>query len=182
LSRVEDEALRNELGRLVSDVESVNQELRNYMFDLGPSVLEGRPLGDALQQLVEEFELRTGVTTMTDVEPQAAVLLAADAAEVIQIAREALSNIRRHAEARQVRLILRHDERQVQLAIEDDGEGFDVRLPRGPGRGLRNLEERATQLGGRLRVESAPGQGSAVMISVPLGRERMPIANGGRRE
>jgi PAS domain S-box-containing protein len=181
-SRVEDEALRNELVRLVSDVESVNQDLRNYLFDLGPSVLESRPLGEALQQLMEEFELRTGVTTATDVEPEAAVLLASDAAEVIQIAKEALSNIRRHAEARQVRLSLRRDERQVQLAIEDDGEGFDVRLPRGLGRGLRNLEERATQLGGRLRVESAPGQGSAVMISVPLGLERMLIANSWRRE
>jgi PAS domain S-box-containing protein len=171
LGRVEDGALRDELGRLATDVDSVNQDLRNYIFDLGPSVLEGRPLEDVLQQLVDEFELRTGLTTTADVESEAAALLSSKAAEVVQIAREALSNIRRHAEARQVRLSLRREGRQVRIAIEDDGEGFHVDRKRGFGRGLGNIEERAIQLGGRLQVESAPGQGSAVIISVPVGRE-----------
>jgi signal transduction histidine kinase len=175
LGRVEDGALRDELVRLVTDVESVNQDLRNYIFDLGPSALEGHPLEDVLQQIAEEFELRTGLTTTADVEPEAAVLLTSKAAEVVQIAREALSNIRRHAAARQVRLSLRREDRQVRMAIEDDGEGFHVDRNRGPGRGLRNIEERARQLGGRLKVESAPGQGSAVIISVPVGLERMLI-------
>jgi PAS domain S-box-containing protein len=175
LSRVEGGALRDELVRLVTDVESANQDLRNYIFDLGPSVLEGRPLEDVLQQLVEEFELRTGLTTKADVEPEAAVLLTSKAAEVVQIAREALSNIRRHAEASQVRLSLRREGVQVRIVIEDDGEGFEVDRNRQAGRGLRNIEERARQLGGRLNVESAPGQGSAVIISVPVGRDRTLI-------
>jgi PAS domain S-box-containing protein len=174
-SRVENGALRDELVRLVTDVESVNQDLRNYIYDLGPSVLEGRPLEDVLQQLVEDFELRTGLATSVEVEPEAAELLTSKAAEVIQIAREALSNIRRHARARRVQVSVRREGRQVRIAIQDDGAGFHVDRNRTSGRGLGNIEERARHLGGRLKVESAPGQGSAVIISVPVGRESMLI-------
>ncbi|HOG47477.1 MAG TPA: ATP-binding protein, partial [Anaerolineae bacterium] len=85
-----------------------------------------------------------------------------------RIAQEALSNIARHARAGRVELTLSVGEGSVTLAISDDGVGFDTQREYPGHLGLRSMAERAQGVGGRLEVTSAPGQGSWVLVTVPV--------------
>lgn len=103
-----------------------------------------------------------------DVDPALAVRLAEHATDVVQVAREALSNVGRHAHAATCRLSLRSETGGAVLAIEDDGRGFVPEERRDRGWGLRNLDERAHRMGGSLEISSVPGEGTTVRLHVPL--------------
>jgi signal transduction histidine kinase len=90
------------------------------------------------------------------------------AVQLASLAREALSNSLRHANARRVSLNLRAQGSACILEIQDDGRGFDLASPSGQGLGLRSIRQRATDLGGKLELESTPGVGTLVRIHVPL--------------
>ena len=154
------------LESAVEDVDHAIRDLRNYIFGLRPGVLADRQLDQALQQLGEEFAERTGVVTVVEINEQVASELASRGADIVQIVREALSNVGRHAEATTCRVRLQRDrEGRVVLEIDDDGSGFDPTAP-AVGMGLSNLRERATSLGGTLEVESSPSQGTTVRITL----------------
>ena len=103
----------------------VIRDLRNYIFGLRPGILADRHLGQALEELAGELQERTGVLTVTQVDPQAAAELAGRAADVVQLAREALSNVSRHARATTCRVSLYHQGDSAVLEVDDDGRGFD---------------------------------------------------------
>ena len=104
--------------------------------------------------------------TVVEVDGEVASLLASRAGDVVQLAREALSNVSRHGEAITCRISLRRDEGGVVLEIDDDGRGFDTGTTTW-GMGLRNLRERAESLGGALEVWSTPGEGTTVRATLP---------------
>ena len=90
-------------------------------------------------------------------------------AEVVQMLREALSNASRHARASEIVVTARLDRDPLLLTVADDGVGFDPSEARDNGHhGLRNMANRARQLDGRLDVQSRPGAGTRVELSVPL--------------
>ncbi len=97
--------------------------------------------------------------------------------ELYRIMQEGLTNVRRHAEARFVTLRLECDERHVHISLKDDGKGFDVEAVKNdPGKdrglGLTGMKERVALLGGRIIFKSAPGQGTEVIVDVPLPMEK----------
>jgi two-component system, NarL family, sensor histidine kinase DevS len=161
------EELRGRLQHAVDEVDRVIRDLRNYIFGLRPGILADRQLDQALQRLCEEFQERTGVVTIAEIDPQVAAELASQAGDVVQLAREALSNVSRHAEATTCRVSLYRDEDGRVLEIDDDGRGFDPAAATGTGQGLRNLRERAEGLGGRAETHSVPGQGTSVRVTIP---------------
>lgn len=153
----------------VNEIDRVIRDLRNYIFGLRPGILADRQLDQAIRHLAEDFEQKTGVTTAVEIDGTVAAELASRAGDVVQLAREALSNVGRHAEAATCRLRLARSEDGVALLeIDDDGKGFDPEAARGRGHGLGNLADRATSLGGRLNVESKAGEGTTVSIEIPL--------------
>jgi len=152
----------------VEEIDRVIRDLRNYIFGLRPGLLADRQLDQALWQLAEDFQARTGVVAATDIDVTVAAELGSRASDVLQLAREGLSNVGRHAQAATCRLSLfRRDDRAI-LEVDDDGRGFDPSAARGTGQGLRNLEERALALGGMLEVMSVPGEGTTLRVSLPL--------------
>jgi signal transduction histidine kinase len=161
------EELRGRLQDAVEEVDRVIRDLRNYIFGLRPGILADRQLDQALQRLCEEFQARTGVVTIAEIDPQVAAELASQAGEVVQLAREALSNVSRHAEAATCRVSLYRDEQGAVLEVDDDGLGFDPARATGAGQGLRNLRERARTLGGQAEIDSAAGSGTTVRVTVP---------------
>jgi signal transduction histidine kinase len=163
-----DEGLARRIEGAVGELDRVIRDLRNYIFGLRPGILADRQLGQALQELAGDFESKSGVTTVVDIDGDAAAELASRAGDVVQLAREALSNVGRHASAATCRLSLRRQDGSVILEIDDDGSGFDQEAAQGSGSGLANLEGRAAALGGTLRVESVPGQGTTVRLDVPV--------------
>jgi signal transduction histidine kinase len=154
------------LEAAVEDVDVAIRDLRNYIFGLRPGILADRQLDQALKELTSEFGARSGVVTVVEVDGDAASELASRAGDVAQLAREALSNVSRHAEATTCRVSLRPGAEGIVLEIDDDGRGFDVGTTT-PGMGLRNLRERAESIGGKLEIQSTPGDGTTVRASFP---------------
>ena len=161
-----DAEIARRLEMAVEDVDHAIRDLRNYIFGLRPGILADRQLDQALKEMTSEFGSRTGVVTVVDVDTQAASALASRAADVVQLAREALSNVGRHGAATTCRVSLQRGEGGLFLEIDDDGQGFDVEMTTW-GMGLNNLRERVESLGGVLQVESTPGSGTTVRATFP---------------
>ena len=85
---------------------------------------------------------------------------------VYRVVQEALQNVSRHSRASHAKILVEQPSGTVALTIEDDGAGFDP--PRTRGMGLLGIEERVKQLGGKFEVQSQPGKGTALRISLPV--------------
>ena len=128
----------------------------------------GMQLDQALHRLVEEFGERSGVLAIAEIDPKVAAELTGRATDIVQLAREALSNVSRHAEAATCRVSLYRDQTGAVLEIDDDGRGFNpAQAATGTGQGLRNLTERAEGLGGTAEIHSIPGEGTKVQVTIP---------------
>ncbi len=99
--------------------------------------------------------------------------------QLLRVVQEALSNVRKHARATEVNVRLTASHGRLQVVVADNGHGFDpTSYERGewPQFGLQTMRERAEAVGGRFRLRSAPGQGTTVMVSIPIGLEGMRSA------
>jgi len=142
-------------------------EARRSITSLRASPLENRPLAEALAALSRRFTADTGVRVrveMADVGPVPADV----EAEMFRIASEALTNVRKHAGAREASLRLDVLRRHLRLTVTDAGAGFHLRGARRRGFGLSGIEDRARAVGGRASIRSAPGRGTTVTATIPL--------------
>lgn len=163
----QDEGITVRIEGAVEDIDGAIRDLRNYIFGLRPGILADRQLDQALRELGAEFEERSGVVTVVDVDPGIAAELASIASDVVQVTREALSNVGRHAEATTCRVSLRRGVEGAVLVIDDDGRGFEPGAG-GKGLGIGNLRDRVTSLGGSLDITSSAGEGTTVRAVLPL--------------
>jgi signal transduction histidine kinase len=143
------------------------REMRLLIFELRPPLLEQEGLAASLRARLGEVEARSGLATSFAVEGEKHLPIAIEA-ELDRIAQEALNNTLKHAHASRIAVRLHVDDGCAELAVADDGVGFNATARRSDGGlGLRGMEERAARLGGRLVVESAPGRGTRVTAEVP---------------
>jgi PAS domain S-box-containing protein len=163
-----DPALRARMEKTVGRLDEVIRDLRNYIFGLRPGLAADRHLARALRELADQLEQQHGVACAVDVDEAVAARLAPRAADIVQVTREALSNVGRHASAATCRLSLRAEPGFAVLEVDDDGQGFEPGTGGGGGWGLRNLGERAAAMGGALDIESVPGEGTTVRLRLPL--------------
>jgi two-component system NarL family sensor kinase len=164
---------REQLTRALSMARQNLEEARRSVLDLRTTPLAGRPLADALAALGRDFNSDTGITVRVDATSDVALPLRVEA-ELYRIAQEALTNIRKHAHAREVRISLRQRGRVLMLSIRDDGRGFSPREARGGGHGLVGMRERARLIGGRLESSAQPGRGARVVARVPVPEQQEP--------
>jgi two-component system nitrate/nitrite sensor histidine kinase NarX len=131
--------------------------------------INSRGLLPALEDLISNFRKQTGMHVLLQKEWDATRLSASMEMQVLRIIQEALANTRKHSEAHTVRVLLRCDkENNYHILVEDDGVGMDRPAFSGhPGEhlGLSIMKERARYLGGDLRIESEPGEGTRVQLS-----------------
>jgi signal transduction histidine kinase len=128
-------------------------------------------LASVLAEYVEDFEDRSGIETDFQAsEPVTPVMLTPEAElQLLRIAQEGLTNVRKHANARHAWVTLRSSLEQVELTVADDGRGFDPRLPRGRQHvGLTGIRERAHSLGGTVTIATSPGQGTRLTVTAPI--------------
>ena len=153
--------LREGLVRISEDVHSLAYELHS-------SVLEELGLVEALRAACERLGRRSRVEVSLDLDPKADELTRDSAFCLFRVAQEALNNVARHSQGRMARVALQPMDGGVLLAVRDDGVGFD---PTGPGTrktlGLASMRERLRLVHGTLDIESAPGNGTAVIAWVP---------------
>jgi len=166
LTGVGDPAARTELERALDVTRTSLDEARRALRELRGSPLDGRPLPEAIAGLGRELTAETGVRVHVRSNSRSPLPSPVEE-QLFRIASEALTNIRRHAHARDVDVTLTRNGREVRLTIADDGTGF-ARRTRGQGFGIEGMRERARLVGGRLVVRSNPGGGTQVVAAVPV--------------
>jgi PAS domain S-box-containing protein len=157
-------SVREGLVRLSEDIHALSYRLH-------PAVLEDLGLAEALKAECERFSRQELVVTNVTLRELPAVVPPETALGLFRVAQEALRNVARHAQARRVEVSVRAQDGGLQLAVMDDGSGFAPAVQRErPSLGLASMRERVLLLGGELDIESAPGQGTTVLVWVPLGK------------
>ena len=170
------EEARAALGKMEAAVEAAVADVRQSILSLrtGP---EGG-LVPALHEYLAKFGDLAGLQTEVAVADGEDLPLDPVAQlQLLRIVQEALTNVRKHAQASRARLTLERQGDGIVVMVEDDGKGFDpqaVKRDRGQRFGLLTMEERAQAIGGVLRVDSASGQGTRVTLRVPLGKASLP--------
>jgi signal transduction histidine kinase len=162
-----------QLQEAVDTVDLAMRTVRDLALDLRPAILDDLGLAAALRWYADRFAQQTGVQTHLAVE-EIAPLDPAAATACFRIAQEALTNIARHAAAKNAWLELRRTGAGIELVVRDDGAGFDVaaaneRAQQGASLGLIGMQERASLAGGTFDVRSTPGTGTEVRASLPNG-------------
>lgn len=163
----ESERARTQLNRAMASLNRTIQDIRSYIFDLRREEAV-EDIESSLSHIIKDFHINTLIEVDFNVEGKRQKPLEPERAQnLYQIAREALANIARHAQARHVDVRLRYGERQLTLRIADDGVGFPSSGVNGAGRGLKNMRERAQLLEGALVVEGTPDEGVTVVLTIP---------------
>lgn len=139
---------------------------RNMSLLLRPSMLDDFGLIPALQWLARDAARRTGLRVNVDAPEIPDELPEEHKTCVYRIVQEALNNVARHAQARNVHITVRGETERVSVSIQDDGTGFDTRWVRGLG--LLGMEERVKHVGGRFMVDSHAGRGTTVSAELPI--------------
>jgi len=170
--------LRGRLAGAIAGMDTLIETLHALAFQLRPSVLDDLGLRQAVDSLVTELRERTGaqiectVTGEPRKEAESGTGLSPTASEnVYRIVQEALRNAVTHSGARRIRVDLRWGEERIDLAIEDDGRGFDRRRAGFDRLGILGMRERAELLNGTLELETRPGHGTRITVSIPCGQE-----------
>ena len=162
------------VDRAIDRLHTSIADIRRFVTELGRETATP-PLAERLEAVALQAQGDQPVEIRLDI--GAANELAGDFTpeaehELVQMAREALSNVARHSRATRASLSIRRDDRDDQaviLRVEDDGVGFDPKRRRGPGHfGLANLRDRAASVGGTTRIESAPGKGTRIIVRLPI--------------
>ncbi len=166
-SMAEDVRLRQRLDTAVDQIDVVIRELRDYVFGLRPAAFGQQELELVLRNLAAETHRESGVATTVKIDPRLMAALVPYASDLIQMIRESLSNVVRHAQATSCWIGLREHQGRVVVEVADNGRGFNPEASTGTGWGLRNLRERAASLGAQLEIRSRPGGGTIVSIALP---------------
>jgi signal transduction histidine kinase len=151
-------------------VEETTARIRDVMAELRPEVLDDYGLIPALEWYVERFAERTGLAVVVQGRELAVRMPEAVESALFRIAQEALTNVAKHAEAKKVTLSFEEAEGLFRLTISDDGKGFEMTALKSSGTskgwGVLTMQERAQALDGQVRVDTAPGKGTRVVIEV----------------
>jgi len=146
-------------------VDSVRKELTNLVDELRPQSMDGQDFSEILKEQALEWSHRSGIELRTNIEGHAELSLAIRET-LFRITQEALSNVARHSSAGHVDVFLEYGPDIVTLIVKDDGRGFDMSAKH-VGLGLHSMQERSQALGGSFTVESAPGQGTKIKVTLP---------------
>lgn len=160
-----DEAGRDRLADLRQMVNGISSSLRTLATDLRPSGLREHGLASAVERQAAKLREATGMTVDVAVEGLPDDLPGETQIALFRVVQEALTNVARHSGASQVSVVVSRHNHRIRVVVEDDGRGFDPGTPSGR-LGLRGIRERVELLGGDLRIESAVGAGTAVIVDL----------------
>jgi signal transduction histidine kinase len=151
-------------------------DVREYLLAVKTAFSPDRPFFETLQEYVrrfsQQYSLRVELSIPLQLEAHG--LEPAVEVQLLRIIQEALSNVRKHARAKKAQVIFSVSGLMSQIAIIDDGQGFDpaaIAARQAEGFGLQAMRERAEALGGSLEVISQPGEGTQVIVKVPLEKD-----------
>lgn len=164
------------LDRLVNVAQTAHDEIREYIRNAQSGEFMDKDFVAVLAAEMLCFEGQTGIKVKQDISPvfTGEGLNHVMRNNILNIVKEALNNIRKHAEARNVFISLSLIHEQLYIKVEDDGTGFDMEQHRretGTRFGLEIMRQRVREIGAHINIKSAPGKGSKIELYVPLTRE-----------
>ncbi len=153
----------------IDSLQTSIRELRNFIYGLRPETFDGANVPAGIAALSDQFRYNTLIEIDVDVDAAATRNLSAEqGADLLQLVREALSNAARHARAKHVVVSLRPEANGATLVVADDGVGFDPSTPAVTGhQGIANMNARAEAIGATLRVDTARGEGTRIIVVLP---------------
>ncbi|MEO7910918.1 MAG: sensor histidine kinase, partial [Roseiflexaceae bacterium] len=161
---------RTRIARAHELARAALEDVRRSVWTLAAPLIDGRALGHALEELTEQFAARTGLPASYAHSGPPPPLGHAAATQVLRIVQEALQNVEKHAHAHTVAVGSVLADGELRIWVRDDGVGFAPDAPPAQGNangfGLLSLRERARLAGGTLQVESAPGAGTRVVVTI----------------
>jgi two-component system CheB/CheR fusion protein len=165
--------LRARLARLRDVARRIDDDIDQLVYQLRPAVLDDLGLDDALRELARAWAEESRITVDLHTRSlRGRRFPSALETTVYRVVQEALTNVCKHAQATRVSLIVEQRGDELRAIVEDDGCGFEPPVSlgglRGRQLGLRGMAERASQAGGRLEVEAAPGSGTTVYLTIPI--------------
>lgn len=168
-------AARAQLAKATRMARGCLSDVRQYMTVLRSSRDEVSSISTMLERLAEDFRRQTGISIDSNVAAIEKKLAPEVQQAFLRIAQEALTNVRKHANATCVRLEFSQEDGEGRLLLVDNGTGFQVRevAERAPGEGkygLLGMNERATTVGGSFNISSAPNEGTRIDVRIPLTR------------
>jgi signal transduction histidine kinase len=158
--------------RLAQSLTALNatiRDVRSYITGLTPDALRRGGLAQGLASLLEESRAGRDVRFDVKIDDQAAARLSPEQViDALQISREAVSHALRHGGASLITVRVHESGDEVCLLVQDNGTGFDATTVRDGGQGLANMRARTARLGASVRLSSQPGEGTRVVVTLPL--------------
>jgi NarL family two-component system sensor histidine kinase LiaS len=167
LTLIEDDPQKslNHLHEAENLIDSVRREMTNIIYELRPPSSNSDQFNKTLEEYCLDWAHQTGIHTITKIEGSENFSLESNQS-IYRIMQEALSNVARHSSAKNVEVFLKVFKDSVEFSISDDGIGFDPHQYY-EGMGLGSMVERTESLGGKLVIQSKPGQGTKVCVTLP---------------
>lgn len=161
--------LRERAQSMSEQIDDTIKVVRRMSSQLRPGMLDDLGLGPSIEWYAQEFQNRTNIVVETQVPLEEFDLSYAHATALFRIFQETLTNVARHANATHVKAQLTVEEHMLTMQIADNGQGFDLEQVRGKrSLGLLGMRERAENVQGTLEIHGAPGQGTTIVVTVPL--------------
>lgn len=160
--------LHERLAQMTALLDSTVKTVRRISSELRPSILDDFGLVTALEWQSAEFEKRFSIPVYFKTELKDIDVAPDTATGLFRTYQESLTNVARHSEAREVLSSLNVINGQLVLTVTDNGKGFDTGKTKGRTLGLLGMKERVRMMNGKLEIRSMPGQGTSVIIAVPL--------------
>ena len=154
------------LTRIGESARQAVREMRLFLYQIRPIDVEKDGIVAVLHHRLAAVEGRADIKARLLADEDLPLSKDKEVA-LYYIAQEALNNVMRHAYAKSVLVTLKQTKQNVILEIRDDGKGFDPKKADIAGMGLRNMKERTLQINGRFRIQSSPGRGTRIVITVP---------------
>jgi PAS domain S-box-containing protein len=169
--------LKAEFSKTLKFIDKIIEDTRRLSRDLSPSIIQDLKLCGSLRWLLHDFQKHTDIEVKLKMDDIDDLFEHSDQVIIYRIFQEALNNIRKHANAHQVRVIILHTEGNVKIIIQDKGKGFDQTEIMGQhiarrGLGLASLNERSRMLGGTLTVNTRKGLGTKLTLAIPVNAKR----------
>ncbi|HEV8402478.1 MAG TPA: GAF domain-containing sensor histidine kinase [Candidatus Limnocylindrales bacterium] len=172
LMDVDRDEARARVDRAIDALHGTIRDLRGFIFGLRPELVDQTDLVGLLVALTEQLRQNSLVEVTVHLPEQRVTASPHVRTELLQVAREALSNVARHSGASEVDVALTVDEITLVLEVTDNGRGFDPDTAVHDGHfGLANMRDRVTALGGDLAISSAAGSGTHIIVRIPTASE-----------
>jgi signal transduction histidine kinase len=171
--RQDQRAIKEDCEGILKNIDPVIEGVRRLSQDLSPPFLEDFGISFALRRLVDDFSDRYRTKVSLNIDDIDHLFLQDAKTILYRILQEALSNVGRHSQAKNISVVMKKEGEKVFLIIEDDGKGFDIErtlkkdAPE-KGWGLALMDERIRMLGGALDVRTQEGKGTRLTFTIPM--------------